>query len=176
MCLWAALLGVGSGWANEKLTIQWRVQQNIKQHFGESRSLPNTYNSWNKRLSSSHTPLIAWIGFIYSFGGDSGFNSNYLSLACTEVVVCPARKHWPEGKWSLEVSAWGWWIQRPQSSSDSCCLCSLWGSLISCPACSGLPARPSDYGVFRGAGKPMICPGRRCWLERLVLFEKNVFI
>ena len=35
-------------------------------------------------MSSSRTPLIPWIGFMYSFGGDSGFDSRYLSLAWTE--------------------------------------------------------------------------------------------
>jgi hypothetical protein len=53
----------------------------------ESSSSPKCYSSWNKRLrqqSSSRTPLIPWIGFIQSFGGDSGFDSRYLSLAWTE--------------------------------------------------------------------------------------------
>jgi hypothetical protein len=53
----------------------------------ERRCLPKCYSSWNKRLrqqSSSRTPLILWIEFIYSLGGDSGFDSRYLSLAWTE--------------------------------------------------------------------------------------------
>jgi hypothetical protein len=53
----------------------------------ERRSLPKCYSSWNKRLrkwSSSQTTLIPRIRFIYSFGGDSGFNIRYLSLVWTE--------------------------------------------------------------------------------------------
>jgi hypothetical protein len=34
--------------------------------------------------SSSHTPFIPWVGLIYSFGEDSGFDSRYFSLAWTE--------------------------------------------------------------------------------------------
>jgi hypothetical protein len=35
-------------------------------------------------MSSSRTPLIPWIGFINSFGSDSGFDSRYLLLPWTE--------------------------------------------------------------------------------------------
>jgi hypothetical protein len=44
----------------------------------ERRSLPKCYSSWNKKLrgqSSSRSPLISWIEFIYSFGGDSSLDS-----------------------------------------------------------------------------------------------------
>jgi hypothetical protein len=77
---------------------QWEADYPVKSVAGpqvavwERRSLPKCYSSWNKRLrrwSSSHTPLIPWIGFIYSFGGDSGFDSRYLSLAWTESLGKP---------------------------------------------------------------------------------------
>jgi hypothetical protein len=80
----SALSLVGLGW--EKLTSQWGVRQDLGWLL-EKEDLPRCYSSWNKRLrqwSSSRTHLIFWIGFIYSFGGDSGFNSRYLSLAWTE--------------------------------------------------------------------------------------------
>jgi hypothetical protein len=37
--------------------------------------------------------------------------------------------------------------------------------LICCPVCNRSPWRPSDYGIFRGAVKLMICPGCRCMSE-----------
>jgi hypothetical protein len=60
----------------------------------ERRSLPKCYSSWNKRLrrrSSSRTPLIPWIGFIYSFGviqGSTADASHWLGLRVLGNIIC----------------------------------------------------------------------------------------
>jgi hypothetical protein len=67
---------------------QWEADCPVRRLFRREDLFPNVkYSSWNKRLSrrsSSRAPLTPWIGFIYSFGDDSGVDSRYLSLAWTE--------------------------------------------------------------------------------------------
>jgi hypothetical protein len=80
---------------------------------------PKCYRSWNKRprrWSSSRVPFIPWIRFIYSFGGDSGFDSRYLSLAWTESLretLFACGKAWccsyeTDSHTSLLWGLWGW--------------------------------------------------------------------
>lgn len=47
-------------------------------------------------------------------------------------------------------------VNRPGSFclEPACCACG--------PGCSRSPGRPSEHGVFRGAERLIICPGRRC--------------
>jgi hypothetical protein len=81
------LLCTESGWAGPRRSdYPVRSSAEPQVELQERRSLPKCYSSWNKtqRQSSPHIPLIPWIGFIYSFGGDSGFHSRYLSLTWTE--------------------------------------------------------------------------------------------
>jgi hypothetical protein len=42
-----------------------------------------------RRRRGSHTLFIPWIGFIYSFGGDLGFDIRYFSLAWTKSLGKP---------------------------------------------------------------------------------------
>jgi hypothetical protein len=66
------------------------------------------------RLSSSHTPFIPWIGLIYSFGDDSGFDSRYFSLAWTESL----------GKPYLHVGGLG---VATTKIDAAVCVCGVWG-------------------------------------------------
>ena len=73
-----ALSWVGLGQREADYSVRSAVEPQM-----ERRSLPKCYSSWNITLrwqSSSRAPLIPWIGFIYSFWGDSGFDSRYLSF------------------------------------------------------------------------------------------------
>ena len=64
----------------------------LQEDLWESRPLPKCCSSLDRRLcrrNSSCTSFIPWIGFIYNFGGDSGFDSRYFSLAWTENLEKP---------------------------------------------------------------------------------------
>ena len=70
-------------WVYEKPTTHCGLWQDLRWLFRREDLFPSVNSSWNNRLrqrSSSRIPLIPWIGFIYSFGGDSGFDSRYLSF------------------------------------------------------------------------------------------------
>jgi hypothetical protein len=92
--LHVALCWVGSGWADERHTIQWGVQWSFRWHFQRADLFQSVTALMTEALrgwSSSHTPILLDRIFIYSFGvgqGLTGGTSHWLGMRVWEDLIC----------------------------------------------------------------------------------------
>ena len=77
-----------------------------------------------------------------------------------KLMICPSRRHRSEG---VVKFGEGWVVSESSCSLGFPAAEAVWESLL--PVALHVSGRASDYGVFRGADKLMICPDRNCKLE-----------